>query len=500
MSDILNLRFIKKSNLNKGLPRKLDWYLTSTNEFNVSIADDCKIVLPGNIEGISNYGIYNKAFYGAEHIKNLYIPSSVLYIGAEAFSRSSIQNIYMYTNEPPQIVNSAFDNMDEELIIYVPQHKKEAFHTIEWVVACGGEDLWQNMIREGDYTVSENEIEPLYCFDADNNIELNIAANITKVGLMPFLTWDELAYKSTEGALQVSEKGLFFKDEVYRYFNFKEISLTNLTVQYGERYMYDYNPPVYFWEVDISSLKLDDEENTKVIIKINNLDKLSVDPLFLEEYQLAYKDPQGPGLDAFTSMQYVESIYVSTTLNVAENESIDDVWLKLATLTPAWEYGDELTYNSDSAEWKNVSDHQELEITSSNAKLYIIVYEHAMAFESQYDNTGLQSKVTNKFAPLTFTIEPMVVELNTNLKPNACYNNKFGTLKLNSKRIETLAFQKAQIEKLIIGPEVEYIAPHAFLNAIVKEADCSQSTDYYVDDEGNVRALNDDTLILQISQ
>lgn len=82
------------------------------------------------------------------------------------------------------------------------------------------------------------------------------------------------------------------------------------------------------------------------------------------------------------------------------------------------------------------------------------------------------------------------------IKPNAFYNNKSITYQVNAPRIESLAFQQAGQTRAIeitIGPNVEYISPHAFKNAIVNNISIDSNNKYYqiidnnlCDTQGNI--------------
>lgn len=82
------------------------------------------------------------------------------------------------------------------------------------------------------------------------------------------------------------------------------------------------------------------------------------------------------------------------------------------------------------------------------------------------------------------------------IKPNAFYNNKSSEYRINAPRIESLAFQQAgqqQAITIFIGPNVEYISPHAFENAIVNNISVDSSNKYYqiidnnlCDTQGNI--------------
>lgn len=82
------------------------------------------------------------------------------------------------------------------------------------------------------------------------------------------------------------------------------------------------------------------------------------------------------------------------------------------------------------------------------------------------------------------------------IKSNAFYNNKNTDYEINSPYIESLAFQQAGQTKaieIIIGPNVEYISPHAFENANVNNISVDSSNKYYkiidnnlCDTQGNI--------------
>lgn len=188
------LIFYKKA-ANSILPDNLDWFLARCNLDNWEQSQN--VVLPNylidNENNIQYYGIYNKAFYGEDKIKQLHIPKTISYIGASAFGRSSIKEIYFYSITPRMnLPADVFDNMDlNDFSIFVPPGSKQNYYISSWIEACGGAEMWDMIFQEHD-KISIPELRPLYLYGQTGISSITIDENVDKVGLMTLLGTSQL--------------------------------------------------------------------------------------------------------------------------------------------------------------------------------------------------------------------------------------------------------------------------------------------------------------------
>jgi hypothetical protein len=81
----------------------------------------------------TTYNLYTSCFYGETKIKKLTIPRFVKKLTSRVFERSTIQEIYFYTNLPPDINSETFLGLNPECKIYVPLGAKNYFSSPKWV-------------------------------------------------------------------------------------------------------------------------------------------------------------------------------------------------------------------------------------------------------------------------------------------------------------------------------------------------------------------------------
>lgn len=443
----MTLYFHKKSNQDLALPRNIDWAFTSGKDF----GEECTLPKDLSINGhFVQYGIYHKAFYGEDVLKTLIIPSSIRYIGVEAFSRSSISSIRFHANYPPVIASSAFNNCSTELKIEIPLGAKANFYTQDWIIACGGEDKWQEMIIEGDYKITTTELEPLYCFDTANDITITITGDeIEKVGLMPFLTWNEWIHDDiSSDRLQISSNQMSFNNDIYKYWQ-PTLAQVLVIPEDQDNLSYDLGSKSYVWSFGLDQNMAG---NQFYITNLDQLEQLNTIPLLNDMYEQWHEEL------SFIYPQITESIYIGFNLN---NK---DTWSKLASLKGDW----------GRMAWETVECLQ-IDIPNNANGLYIIIYEEAAGFQTSDGN--IHTAISNKFHGLQFELLRPIDKI---LKSNSCYNTHQNGLYVNSPRIEALAFQSAHIDKLIIGPNVTYIAPNAFLNATIGSIEADSASLYKV--------------------
>lgn len=210
MSD--ELIFYKKAT-NSILPDNLDWFLARCNLDNYYekqnvVLPDCLIDDENNIQ---YYGIYNKAFYGEDKIEQLHIPKTISYIGASAFGRSSIKEIYFYSITPRMnLPNDVFDNMDlNNFSIFVPRGSKPNYYIPSWIEACGGVEMWDIIVKEHD-DIGVSELRPLYLYGQKDISAITIDESVNKVGLMTLLGTSRL---TVNNGLFENTINVQFKDE-----------------------------------------------------------------------------------------------------------------------------------------------------------------------------------------------------------------------------------------------------------------------------------------------
>lgn len=176
------------------------------------------LVVDGNAS--YNYGIYSSAFYGEKNIKKLVIPRTVTEIKARAFERSSIETIRFYSVQPPRINPETFLGMSPNLTIEVPRGAKSYYSGSNWKAAFNGdEEKFKAQLKEGDYTVTLNDIAPLERY---NDLGLTGSVIIDKttnqIGQMAYMAIPNSA------TINIEKEGVFTTDDNSKaiYFN-KEI-------------------------------------------------------------------------------------------------------------------------------------------------------------------------------------------------------------------------------------------------------------------------------------
>ena len=179
-------------------PFEEEWYLTSC-DISEDEQSELELTLPPLLTAPDGsfypYNIYNAAFWGSDKIKVLKLSSSTTSIGAYAFYRSNIQEFYLYSNI--QEVNStAFENIEKEFKIYVPLGWKNRFANEAWYNALGGKEKWNDILLEGDYSISEGKIVPPLYRAGQLVKDMSVSAEAEKIGLMP---WYATSYKDENG-------------------------------------------------------------------------------------------------------------------------------------------------------------------------------------------------------------------------------------------------------------------------------------------------------------
>lgn len=182
-----------------------EWFLTSCDTSNYTDTEG-SVTLPSYL-GLYNeekytyypYNLYNYCFYGEDKITEIGIPSSIKTIGQKAFARSSIKIIRFYSSESPQISSTAFDDILDDLVIYVPKgYRNNGYHTQELITALGGETAWNEIVQEGDFSVSSGKyIAPLTLYGITGQDSYYIETNVEDVGMMALWQTEKTANIST---------------------------------------------------------------------------------------------------------------------------------------------------------------------------------------------------------------------------------------------------------------------------------------------------------------
>lgn len=277
------------------------WYLTSCDLSKVSKTDG-SLQLPSRI-GTKNdddtysfyqYSIYNCCFYGEDKITSIGIPATIISIGANVFSRSSITSIYFYGTKAPSVAMNAFNNMPKDFKIYVPKgFKDRAYHTVDFIQALGGQAQWEEKVLEGDFSVSlDNQLEPLTLYGQQGVSTYYINELASDIGIMALWETQDTSSQSTvvvgQGdIIQAKEKYeiLSYKDGVHLYrtdpkqkSDFKNILNTTTlldSIQPNAVYGDNFNEEIVLNAKEVMSLSFQNCEKIKTISITKNVQYIS---------------------------------------------------------------------------------------------------------------------------------------------------------------------------------------------------------------------------------
>lgn len=176
--------------------RDNQWYMTYCNTSSAE-GTELEITLPDKLSledgSETTYNLYTSCFYGETKIKKLIIPRFVKKLASRVFERSTIQEIYFYTNLPPVIDSETFLGLNPECKIYVPLGAKNYFSSPKWVQGLGGQAKWnERIIETNDALETLNKVAPLSKYNNLNLEGVVLDKKVEEIGQMAYMATPNL--------------------------------------------------------------------------------------------------------------------------------------------------------------------------------------------------------------------------------------------------------------------------------------------------------------------
>ena len=176
--------------------RDNQWYMTYCDTSSAE-GIELEITLPDKLSledgSETTYNLYTSCFYGETKIKKLIIPRFVKKLASRVFERSTIQEIYFYTNLPPVIDSETFLGLNPECKIYVPLGAKNYFSSPKWVQGLGGQAKWdERVIETNDALETLNKVAPLSKYNNLNLEGVILDKKVEEIGQMAYMATPNL--------------------------------------------------------------------------------------------------------------------------------------------------------------------------------------------------------------------------------------------------------------------------------------------------------------------